>query len=96
MPYLNLVLTLVLMLAVAVVAAQNPGLVVTKFLALRSVELPLGLVMMISACLGAVTVGITSLLFRQRSGSVVAQQIQSRLEDLENLERAQPDPTSQS
>ncbi len=93
MPYFNLLLTLVLILVVAVVAAQNPTQVVLKFLALRSVELPLGFVMISSACLGALTAAVGSLFFRrQRPLSAAAQQIRSRLDELEKVEPAQPDP----
>lgn len=93
MAYFNLVLTLVLMVVVAIVAAQNPTAVTLKFIALRSVELPLGLVMICSASLGALTVAIGSLfLRRQRPLSVAAQQIRSRLEALEQIDAAKPDP----
>lgn len=99
MPYFNLLLTLILLLVVAVVAAQNPTQVMLRFLALQSVELPLGFVMISSACLGALTAALGSLfLMRRRPLSVAAQQIRSRLDELEHIEPAQPDspPEAQS
>lgn len=70
--------------AVAVFAAQNPAGVVLKFLALRSVELPLGLVMILAATFGSFSVAlVAALLPRPRAFSWSARQLQARLQELE-------------
>ncbi|NJK63989.1 MAG: DUF1049 domain-containing protein [Synechococcaceae cyanobacterium SM2_3_1] len=69
---------------VAVFAAQNPAGVVLKFLALRSVELPLGLVMILAATLGGLSVTLVATLWpRPRAFSWSARQLQVRLRELE-------------
>lgn len=97
MPYFNLLLTLILMLAVAIVAAQNPTEVVVRFFSLQSVALPLGLLLIFSACLGAITMAMGFLFwFKRRPLSVAEQQLQERMQALEDLEPAQPDPPTET
>ncbi len=70
--------------AVAIFAAQNPAGVVLQFLALRSVELPLGLVISLAATLGALSVALVATFWpRSRAFSWSARQLQARLKELE-------------
>ncbi len=79
----NLALTLLLALGVAVLAGQNPPTLTVRFLMLRSVELPLGLLMTLAVGLGLLTVGLGSLLWPGRSFSATARQLQERVRQLE-------------
>jgi putative membrane protein len=79
----NLALTLLLALGVAVLAGQNPTTLTVHFLMLRSVELPLGLLMTLAAGLGLLTVGLGSFLWPGRSFSATARQLQERVRQLE-------------
>jgi uncharacterized integral membrane protein len=84
MPILSLIFTILITLGVAIFAAQNTGLITVQFIALQSVQLPLGLVMSLAVGLGVVTVAVASLLWgKRRSFSLAARQLQSRLADLE-------------
>jgi putative membrane protein len=83
----NLLLTLLLALGVAVLAGQNPTLRTVQFLLWRSVELPLGLLIAAAIGLGLMTVGLGSFLWPERSFSLVARQLQERLQQLETQEQ---------
>jgi putative membrane protein len=83
----NLLLTLLLALGVAVLAGQNPTLRTVQFLLWRSVELPLGLLIAAAIGLGLLTVGLGSFLWPERSFSLVARQLQERLQHLETQEQ---------
>lgn len=83
----NLLLTLLLALGVAVLAGQNPTLRTVQFLLWRSVELPLGLLIAAAIGLGLLTVGLGSFLWPERSFSLVARQLQERLQQLETQEQ---------
>jgi putative membrane protein len=83
----NLLLTLLLALGVAVLAGQNPALRTVQFLLWRSVELPLGLLIAAAIGLGLLTVGLGSFLWPERSFSLVARQLQERLQQLETQEQ---------
>ena len=83
----NLLLTLLLALGVAVLAGQNPTLRTVQFLLWRSVELPLGLLIAAALGLGLLTVGLGSFLWPERSFSLVARQLQERLQQLETQEQ---------
>jgi putative membrane protein len=83
----NLLLTLLLALGVAVLAGQNPTLRTVQFLLWRSVELPLGLLIAAAIGLGLLTVGLGSFLWPERSFSLVARQLQERLQQLETREQ---------
>jgi putative membrane protein len=83
----NLLLTLLLALGVAALAGQNPTLRTVQFLLWRSVELPLGLLIAAAIGLGLLTVGLGSFLWPERSFSLVARQLQERLQQLETQEQ---------
>ncbi|MEN9204081.1 MAG: LapA family protein [Thermostichus sp. DG_1_6_bins_120] len=83
----NVVLTLLLALGVAVLAGQNPTLLSVRFLMLRSVELPLGLVITLAVGLGLLTVVLGAFLWPGRSFSITARQLQERLRQLEMQEQ---------
>ncbi len=80
---LNVVLTLLLAFGGAVLAGQNLTPVVVGFLMLRSVELPLGLLMTLAVGLGLLTVVLGSFLWPERNFSTTARQLQERLRQLE-------------
>ncbi|MEN9259839.1 MAG: LapA family protein [Thermostichus sp. HHBFW_bins_43] len=87
---LNLVLTLLLALGVAVLAGQNPTTLAVHFLMLRSVELPLGFLIAMAVGLGLLTVGVGSFLWPGRSFSTTARQLQERVRQLEMQDRSSP------
>ncbi|MGQ9837826.1 MAG: LapA family protein [Cyanobacteriota bacterium] len=83
----NLVLTLLLALGAAVLAGQNPTTLAVHFLMLRSVELPLGLLMTLAAGLGWLTVVLGSFLWPRQNFSTIARQLQERVRQLEMQEQ---------
>lgn len=69
----------------AIAAAQNPTPVMLAFLAVRSVELPLGILLVLALGLGLVTVPLLAILLGQKQRfSQSARQLKIRLGDLES------------
>ncbi len=89
MAIINLLLTIAVALVVAIFAAQNPTPIELQFLALRSVEIPLGLAMTGAASLGSLTAALVFLLW-PRPLPESAQQLQSRLATLESVQDSPP------
>ncbi len=92
MVLLNVLVIVITTFMIAIFAAQNPTAVTVQFVALQSVELPLGLIMTLAGCLGALTVVVAYLLWphRQRSLSQAARQLQERVDRLQHQD---PDPS---
>jgi uncharacterized integral membrane protein len=81
--FLTLIFGLTLVIGVSVFSGQNTMPVILRFGALRSVLLPLGLVMTLTAELGALTIlGMVNLFWPRRSVSVIAQRLKIRMDSL--------------
>ena len=69
---------------VAITAAQNPAPVQLSFLMAQSVEVPLGILIALVMGLGILTIPLLAIVFGGKQHfSESAQQLQSRLRDLE-------------
>lgn len=79
---LTLIFALALVFGISIFSAQNTTPITLGFAALRSVSLPLGLVITLAAGLGALTVLGISLFWPRRSFSVIAQRLKKRINSL--------------